>query len=1400
MGKKKWVILLSVLMAGISLGGGTVQDRRQAKRPDGSQNGVVTREAKLERVKQQHNLPALRRMAAARYKQFQARMLATALAKGSITARGPAAARAPLPLAEVGSTPHYFGPFPNYANSPVPRGPIASVVLMNSGTGYVAPTVVVEDFYGTGTGAQVEAVMDPAFPGVISGINLINRGSDYSAPVAYVVDTVGTGAEIVVSIGGAFANGLRQFVDMLNHLNSDQTTGTVAAAIAAIPGPFNGGIRKFVDRLAGIDPAAPNGIGQYIPVAIPDTATYPGSDYYEIELGQFSEKLHTDLPPTLLRGYRQTNTADPNVSAFHYLGPLLVARRNVPVRIKFTNSLPTGAGGNLFIPVDTTLMGAGETPNGTEAYSQNRAAIHMHGGFTPWISDGTPYQWTTPAGEVTSYPKGVSVYNVPDMPNPGRTAVQGELTYYFPNQQSARLMFYHDHAVGITRLNVYAGEAAGYLITDDVEADLINGTNVTGVNPNLTRILPDIGVPLIIQDKSFVDALTIGSQDPTWWWGSTPGTPVTGDLWMPHVYMPNQSPADLGGMNAFGRWHYGPWFWPPTSDITNPPVLNEYYDPINAPWEAQYRPDTPNPSMAMEAFMDTPVINGTVYPYIEVEPKLTRFRVLNACNDRFVNLQLYKADPAVITADNRTNTEVRMVPALITPSFPPDWPTDGREGGVPDPAMMGPSFIQIGTEGGFLPAPVTIPNQPIDWNTNPTTFNFGNVSSHALLLGPAERADVLVDFTGLEGQTLILYNDAPAAFPALDPRYDYYTGSPDQISSGGTPPTQPGFGPNTRTIMQIRVAAAATNAVPLNEAELNAAFQKGPDPAKRGVFEVSQDPIIVPTSYYNSAYAGTFPVDPYVRIFDGPKTFQTLDGSFVTVPFEPKAIQDEQGEAYDTVYGRMSGFLGVQIPVGGGSQQFTLYPYGSPPVEIIAASMTPMSPVAGDGTQLWKMTHNGVDTHTIHFHLFNVQLINRVAWDNAVSLPDGNELGWKETVRVNPLEDTIFALRPTLPTLPFELPNSIRPLDLSKPLGAELMGGPGGFKDPLGNPVTVINHDVNFGWEYVLHCHLLGHEEMDMMHSQAIAVSPNAPTGFSATVAAAGVDLAWSDNSINETNYLIDKSADPAFLTGVTTISLGADVTAYNDPVFDPLVTTYYRLTAANVVGDTETVGFPVMNAISAYTNTVFVGTDPTAPADPANLTALLQAGPSVLLSWTDNSVNETGFAIERADNGGAFAQIAAPAPSAGSGTVVTYTDTTLTAGSSVVYQVRALSGTLTSGYSNTAALAIPAPPRALAVAAAPAAPSRISVTSVSGGSGAPRVKVTWTDNSDNESGFTIQLATDAGFKTGLITATVGAGVNTFESGPLKAGVEYHVRVQAINGPSKASAWVKASPGRTVTR
>lgn len=1078
-------------------------------------------------------------------------------------------------------------------------------------------------------------------------------------------------------------------------------------------------IRKFVDAMPGITSSHANALGQYIPVAIPDKTTYPGCDYYEIAVVQFKEQMHSDLPPTTLRGYVQLSTEVVpgshvpltynneailkgdgtqayGVDAPHYMGPAIIATRDAPVRIKFYNLLPTGARGNLFIPVDTTVMGAGMGPLGHDAmpmnYTQNRANIHLHGNNTVWISDGTPHQWITPAGEDTPYPQGVSVVNVPDMEDADdpRDGIQ---TLYYTNAQSARLMFFHDHSYGITRLNVYVGEAAPYLLTDKVEQDLINGTNETGVNPGLKKLLPDLGIPIVIQDKTFVDVSTILNTDPTWLWGTTPGTPNTGDLWYPHVYSPAQNPWSPDGVNPFGRWMYGPWFWPPTTDIENGPIPNPYYNPINAPEQPPMMPDMPFPSMPGEAFMDTPVVNGTAYPYLEVEPRAYRFRILNVADDRFFNLQMYVADSnGYISPDTNYPTEVKMVSSCGMPGLTADWP------GIPDPSLKGPDWIQIGTESGFLPAPVVIPSQPITWNMNPTTFNAGNVDQHSLLLGTAERADVIVDFSQYAGKTIILYNDAPAAFPARDPRYDYYTGNPDLTAEGGAPPTQPGFGPNIRTIMQIRVA----NSTPDPSYDLTAleqAFAK--TDAKRGVFETSQDTIIIPQAAYNSAYNVTnLPVDAegaYVQLNEFSKTFQPINENGilqppVTLNIEPKALQDEMGEVYDTGYGRMSGMLGLEYPVSSSNfSQFVVYGYASPPVEVIKGTAnleaTPIGSL-DDGTQIWKITHNGVDTHTIHTHLFSAQLVNRVAWDGALLPPDVNELGWKETFRVNPLEHTIIALRPNIPTpsqVPFDVPNSIRLIDPTMPEGTALMPPPpAGWFDPLGNQLTEItNHYVNFGWEYVYHCHILAHEEMDMMHSVAFVVPPKTPYDLTATTIGSGnnkrIVLTWTGNSTNTTNFTVQRAVNINDPWTTLDDSLTSDVNSYTDLIGNSNIAYYYRVFASNTVGDTVTSGFPAVTVASQPSNIVRIGQ----PSAPTNLTAIQLSNLRVRLRWQDNDRNENGFLIERSENGSDFFIVGAVSENNTTG-IVSFIDRSVLPNNLYAYRVVAINTSGFSAYSNT--------------------------------------------------------------------------------------------------------------------
>ena len=1164
---------------------------------------------------------------------------------------------------------------------------VTGVVVDAGGSGYLnAPGVSVLN------GTQFDPIpLDPsgsyataAATMTIDSINVDTAGSNYSRATVTITDPTGTGATATASL----------------------QNGVISAIFVKKPGSgyVKGGLRKFVDTLPGLGPTAANNLGQYVSVANaaanqnvgdgwnPAGWKGPSADYYWIGLIQYSEKMHSDLPATKLRGYVQltttptawaiqapNRTTDPvsgaqlySVDKPQYLGPTIVATKDKPVRIKFTNLLPTGDQGDLFLPVDSTLMGSGmgqmgdidttPVPGGTTAdearkpmcsqypkdrsqcMAENRATLHLHGGNTPWISDGTTQQWITPAGETTPWPKGVTAQNVPDMADPG----PGSETFYYSNQQSARLLFYHDHAWGITRLNVYAGEAAGYVLTDPTEQKLIGtGGALAGLG---------VGTPLVIQDKTFVpDAAQLALQDPTWdaaRWGSK------GSFWYHHVYMPAQNPGDPSGMSAFGRWMYGPWFWPPAGDAKYGPIDNPYYDAtcnLDDPATWQYQtdpfceprqiPGTPNTSVGMEQFNDTPLVNGTAYPTVTLDPKSYRFRVLSAANDRFFNLQWYVADS--------TGTEVALKAAEVSAAQ-----TDPTVFPTPDTAKSpaGPSWIQMGTEGGFLPSPVVVPNQPTTWITDPTRFDFGNVDKHSLLLAPAERADVVVDFSQFAGKTLILYNDAPAAFPARVPAYDYYTGGPD-LSPMGAPTTLPGYGPNTRTIMQVKIRTGSNKAFNLNA--LKTAFAHKADGS--GVFESGQHPVIVGQAAYNSAYGTSFAAsgncptpgatikcDGFARINQqggDPFTFDTLrmkaDGTYpagfskLSIPLQPKALHDEMNATSFDDYGRMQATLGVEaVPATPGLQNVILHPFVYPATEVIDASKLPtadlkVTPIAkaDDGTQIWKITHNGVDTHPIHWHAYDVQLINRVTWDNIIIPPDATELGWKDTIRISPLEDTIVALRPVIAKVPFDLKNSVRELNpvqydgawIANTTAALAAGLPMLGFSPTGDPIDIINHLVNYGAEYTYHCHILSHEEMDMMRPVSIALPPVAPGGLSLS----GSTLTWNDNSLSETQFLVQRSADG----GTTWMDVGTVATLFDKPGLGPGVNggtpqlpgllpgantsggTYsldvgsvasgdqFRVIAQNTVGDTWDYSDPGFNEIPAGTNAFPVVTTKSTPS-----------------------------------------------------------------------------------------------------------------------------------------------------------------------------------------------------------
>lgn len=316
-----------------------------------------------------------------------------------------------------------------------------------------------------------------------------------------------------------------------------------------------------------------------VPVVIRPSPT--AGDVVQVRMGEFNQKVHRDLPPTLFWGYNGI-----------WPGPTFEVRRGQHLSVSWINQLPV----KHFLPIDTTIHGSEET------VPQARTVVHVHGAQVLPESDGYPDAWFTSDGQAGP--------------------VAGANTGHYPNQQRAATLWYHDHALGITRLNVYAGLAGFYLIRDE-EEDSLN--------------LPagPFEIPLLLQDRKF---------------------------------------------NPDGSLLY-----PAAQNGTHPVWIQEF-------------------------FGDTICVNGKATPFLEVEPRKYRFRMVNGSNSRFYHLTLVPADAA------------------------------GKPSGRPGDA---PPFHQIGTDGGLLPAPVTL---------------------HYLIVSPGERFDLILDFTKREDESFALINDAPAPY------------------------------------------------------------------------------------------------------------------------------------------------------------------------------------------------------------------------------------------------------------------------------------------------------------------------------------------------------------------------------------------------------------------------------------------------------------------------------------------------------------------------------------------------------------------------------------------------------------------------------------------------------------
>ncbi len=281
------------------------------------------------------------------------------------------------------------------------------------------------------------------------------------------------------------------------------------------------------------------------------------------------------------------------------------------------------------------------------------------------------------------------------------------------------------------------------------------------------------------------------------------------------------------------------------------------------------------------------------------------------------------------------------------------------------------------------------------------------------------------------------------------------------------------------------------------------------------------------------------------------------------------------------------------------------------------------------------------------------------------------------------------------------------------------------------------------------------------------ASPPADPSNLSASaVSSSQINLAWTDNSSDETGFQIERSTDGANFGQIATV--GAGVTAYQNTGLAAGATYWYRVRATNGAGD------------SGYSNVASATTQNIAPpAAPSNLTATAVSSSQINLAWTDNSSDETGFQIERSTDGANFGQIAA----LGAG-VTSYQNSGLAPGTTYWYRVRAVNSGGNSPYSNVATAATPS-------GSPPAAPSGLTAAAVS----RTQINLAWTDNSSNETGFRIERSVN---NTSNFTeiATVGSGVTAFSNTGLSGNTRYYYRVRAYNGAGN-SAYSNTASART---
>jgi FtsP/CotA-like multicopper oxidase with cupredoxin domain len=609
------------------------------------------------------------------------------------------------------------------------------------------------------------------------------------------------------------------------------------------------------------------------------------ADYYEISMKQVTQQiLPPGLPETTVWGYGAVSSASKQGVLVHHAPSLTIeARWNKPVRVKWINDLKD-AGGDFvphLLPVDPTLHWA-NPPGGTSGRDKRPTfastpgpylgpvpiVTHVHGAVgVADDSDGYAEAWYLPAAG--NIPPGYATvgtwfdffaakaenkYGVDWQP--------GYAVFQYPNKNRASTTWYHDHTLGMTRLNVYAGPAGFYLVRggpfgDDEVRDSRTGTAAVLPSPapkehdKFPANKRYYEIPIAIQDRSF---------------------------------------------NNDGSLFY--------------PDTRAFFDEIAGP----YRPHTDiSPIWNPEFFGNMIMVNGNTWPFHTVERRRYRFRFLNGCNSRFLILD-----------------------------FSP---------------IPGVEVWQIGNEGGFLAAPVNV-----------------TAGTNRVLLGPAERADVIVDFTNVAPGNYVLSNVGPdEPFGGGIPGIDFDAADP--ITTG--------------QIMEFRVVPAVA-----------------PDPTTPAQFLVLPPVTPLPEETVVRCLALIEEVSKFVN--DTP-----VETELGTVTWDPVA------------------------DVGTWNK-------------LEWRSAVTENPAIGT-TEVWELYNATADAHPIHIHEIVFEVINR---QDVVVVED------QKQVRLSPIST----------------PNPAEPWET-------------GFKDTViayPGQVTRVRAQFNTPGQFVWHCHIVEHEDNEMMRPYRI--------------------------------------------------------------------------------------------------------------------------------------------------------------------------------------------------------------------------------------------------------------------------------------------------------------------------